>query len=217
MDDEKNRQDMLSMLDLMLDESASYEKRLEAYDYLSEDCEEIVDEMLKRRLSLEGDTSKMLMEVLANYKGNKAVYMGLVSELYKGEDVALFARLIGSYGNEQGIETLKGFLNEYEPDYNEFMEIRNAVEELGGYLDYRQDFSNDPLYRYLKGLDDVDENSRKSPFENENEKSVSEADDRLCDNNDEDCGNDGSENGCECDDCGEDFGDGCNDGCKHTH
>jgi hypothetical protein len=164
---EKNIDEMRNMLDVMTDEDAPYESRLDAYEYLSEDCGEIVDEMLKRRYDCDGDNAKMLLEVLSNYKGNKAIYMALISELYKGEDVALFAKLIGSYGDEKAIDALKGFLAEYEPDYNEFMEIRNAIEELGGVCDYKQDFSQDPLYRYLKGLDAQDENSRKSPFDSD--------------------------------------------------
>lgn len=164
MEKSKTKEEMLEMLSLMLDESEEYARRLEAYEYLSEECDEIVDDMLERLYSLDGDTGKMLMEVLAQYKGNKGVYMGLVSYLYKGEDVALFARLLGSYGDEAAIGVLKSFAEEYELGYNEYMEIRNAIEELGGDFDMQQDFSEDPFYRYLKGLDEEDD-SRKSPFE----------------------------------------------------
>lgn len=156
---------MLENLDILLNEELPYNLRLESYEYLQEDCEEILDEMVAKMYSYEGDTGKMLMEILAGYKGNKAIFLGLVSYLYKGEDVALFAKLIGSYGDEQGIEVLKTFCDEYEPNYNEFMEIRNAVEELGGDFDLKEDFEDDPLYRYLKGLDEVEEDSRRSPFE----------------------------------------------------
>ncbi len=165
MDENKTKAEMLEKLSIMLDEEQAYLARLEAYEYLLEDCEEIVEDMIERMYSVSGDTSSMLMEVLAEYKGNKAIFMGLVSSLYKGEDVALFARLIGKYGDEQGVEVLKIFLDEYEPNYNEYMEIRNAIEELGGDIDEKQDFSDDPFYRFLKGLDEVEEDSRRSPFE----------------------------------------------------
>ena len=52
-----------------------------------------------------------------------------------------------------------------EKIYNEYMELRNAVEELGGDFDLTEDFDDDPLYRFLKGLDEVEEDSRRSPFE----------------------------------------------------
>lgn len=200
MDENKTRDEMLGMFNTMLDESLSYSTRLEAYEYLLEDCEEILDEMISKIYSLEGDTGKMLMEVLAQYKGNKAIFMGLVSYLYKGEDVALFARLIGAYGDEQGIEVIKTFCENYEPNYNEYMELRNAVEELGGDFDLKQDFSDDPFYRFLKGLDEVDEESRKSPFEdyfNETQEHHHHH------HHDDDCDCDCDDEGCDCcdDDC----------------
>lgn len=165
MDETKSKEEMLENLDILLNEELPYNVRLDSYEYLQEDCEAILNEMIEKMYAYEGETGKMLMEILANYKGNKAIFMGLVSYLYKGEDVALFAKLIGSYGDEQGIEVLKTFCEEYEPNYNEFMEIRNAVEELGGDFNLKEDFDDDPLYRYLKGLDEEEEDSRKSPFE----------------------------------------------------
>lgn len=165
MDENKTREEMLENLDILLNEELPYNLRLESYEYLSEDCEEILDEMVSKMYAYEGETGKMLMEILANYKGNKAIFMGLVSWLYKGEDVALFAKLIGSYGDEKGVEVLKTFCKEYEPNYNEYMELRNAVEELGGDFELEEDFEDDPLYRYLKGLDEEEEDSRRSPFE----------------------------------------------------
>ena len=165
MENTKTKEEMLENLDILLNEDLPYNVRLDAYEYLQEDCEEILDEMIAKMYAYEGETGQMLMEVLSEYKGNKAIFMGLVSWLYKGEDVALFARLIGAYGDEQGVEVLKTFCEEYEPNYNEFMELRNAVEELGGDFDLKEDFSDDPLYRFLKGLDEEDEDSRRSPFE----------------------------------------------------
>ncbi len=191
---EKTKTEMLKMLDVMLDDERPYHERLAAYEFLQEDCEEIIDDMLSKLYTLEGDSGKMLMEVLAGYPGNKAIFMGLVSYLYKGEDVALFAHLIGSYGDEQGVEVLKAFLKEYEPNYNEYMEIRNAIEELGGYCDLDEDFSDDPLYRYLKGLDEEDEDTRRSPFEGmwkeEDDECGEDCDDDDCHSQDDECDDD---------------------------
>lgn len=162
----KTKEEMLRMLAVLTDEDRPYPERMEAYEYLLEDCDEIVDDMLEKFYVSEGETGKMLIEILAGYKGNPAIYMGLVSYLYKGEDVALFARLLGSYGDERAIDLLKGFAEEYELNYNEYMEVRNAVEQLGGYFDDDKDYSDDPFYRYLKGLDEPETDTRRSPFEN---------------------------------------------------
>lgn len=225
--DVKTKQEMLEKLDVLLNEDLPYHQRLEAYEYLLEDCEPILEDMIDKIYTLDGETGKMLMEILAEYKGNKAIFMGLVSYLYKGEDVALFARLIGAYGDEQGIEVLKTFCENYEPNYNEYMELRNAVEELGGDFDLKQDFSDDPFYRFLKGLDEVDDESRQSPFEDyfkqnhEHSHDDDECDDD-CDCEDEDCDCDDDECRCHDEDC--DYDDDCdchhhdcNDGDCHCH
>ncbi len=199
----KTEKEMRRMLDLLTDESKPYEQRLEAYEYLLEDCEPVVDEMVERFAVAEGETGKMLIEILAEYKGNPAVYMGLVSYLYRGEDVTLYARLLGKYGDERAIDVLKSFAEEYDLDYNEYMEVRNAVEELGGYFEDDRDFSDDPFYRYLKGLDEPDPESRRSPFEDILRPESEE---------EEECGEDEDEGcGCGC----HDHADGC--GCGHDH
>lgn len=199
----KTEKEMRRMLDLLTDESKPYEQRLEAYEYLLEDCEPVVDEMVERFAVSEGETGKMLIEILAEYKGNPAVYMGLVSYLYRGEDVALYARLLGKYGDERAIDVLKSFAEEYDLDYNEYMEVRNAVEELGGYFEDDRDFSDDPFYRYLKGLDEPDPESRRSPFEDILRPESEEEEERGEDD----------EDGCGCG-C-HDHADGC--GCGHDH
>ena len=225
--DVKTKQEMLEKLDVLLNEDLPYHQRLEAYEYLLEDCEPILDDMIDKIYTLDGETGKMLMEILAEYKGNKAIFMWLVSYLYKGEDVALFARLIGAYGDEQGIEVLKTFCENYEPNYNEYMELRNAVEELGGDFDLKQDFSDDPFYRFLKGLDEVDDESRQSPFEDyfkqnhehsHDDKCDDDECDDDCDREDDDCDRedddcDREDDGCDCEDDGCD----CDDDECHCH
>lgn len=198
----KTKTEMLEMLRVLLDESLPYAKRLEAYEYLSEDCEEAVEDMLAAFYAADGDTGKMLIEILSRYKGDPAIYMGLVSYLYKGEDVALFARLLGSYGDERAIDLLKSFAEEYELDYNEYMEVRNAVEQLGGDWVDDKDYSDDPFYRYLKGLDEPETDSRRSPFEGMFAGGGNESDEE------EDC----DDCGCDDDDCDDDDCD-----CGHAH
>lgn len=202
----KTKEEMLRMLAVLTDEDRPYPERLEAYEYLLEDCDEIVDDMLEKFYVSEGETGKMLIEILAGYKGNPAIYMGLVSYLYKGEDVALFARLLGSYGDERAIDLLKGFAEEYELNYNEYMEVRNAVEQLGGYFDDDKDYSDDPFYRYLKGLDEPETDTRRSLFEN----IFAPAEGADAE--------DGEDDGCDCDDDCDCEGDDCDDdGCDCHH
>lgn len=150
---EPTKEEKLKMIDTVCDEDAPYFKRIEAYEYLCENAEDIVDQMIERLYQTSGESQQMLLEILSNYKGRKEVYMWLVTYLYRGEDVPLFARLLGSYGNPAAIDVLKSFAEENELNYSEFMEIRNAVEELGGEFTLERDFSDDPYYHLIKGED----------------------------------------------------------------
>ena len=144
------REEKLENLAMLQDEHVPYDIRLECYDYLLDGCDDIVEEMIEAyRNNGTSDTAKMLLEILSNYPGHDEVYFALISWLYRGDDVSLFAQLIGKYGDDRGCEALQSFLKEYEPNYNEFLEIRAAIEELGGEVseDDTPDFTEDPLYK----------------------------------------------------------------------
>ncbi|MEG2457233.1 MAG: hypothetical protein RSB08_05390, partial [Clostridia bacterium] len=98
----------------------------------------------------------ILVEIMAEYKGNKAVFFWLVTMLFRAEDVALYAKLLGKYEDETAIDILKSFATDNDINYVEYVEIRNAVERLGGEFDIEKDFTNDELYAYLKGADITD-------------------------------------------------------------
>lgn len=162
----KTKDEMLENLSVLTDESISYPVRLEAYEYLQDGCEEIIDDMLAKFESADGEISDMLIEILCEYKGDKRIYNGLVGNFFKGYDVAGYARLLGKYGDEDAIAVLNAYAKENDLNYNEFIEIRNAVEELGGdFVGQEKDFEEDVYYRLIKGLDEPDEDSRRSPFE----------------------------------------------------
>lgn len=199
-DDEKEFKELSlkekqNLVALVASSDADYDKKLEAYAYLCENGEEVVDDMIKAQLTADEESGQMLVEILANYKGRKDIFLLLVSYFYRGEDVALFARLLGSYGDEAAIDILKSFAKQFEDElnYNEFMEIRNAVEELGGDFDLNTDFSNDPFYRYLKGLDMSD-----LPEDESDDCGCEECDGDCLD----DCDCDGHDGHCHDENCG---------------
>ncbi len=226
-----DKNEMLKMLDVLTNEDFEYATRLEAYEFLLEDCEEIIDEMLERFYKCEGDTAQMLLEIMANYPGNKSVFMALVSYLYRGEDVALFAKLLGKYGDLSAIQLLEDFANENDLNYNEMIEIRNAIEELGGggFVIDESKYTDDMFYRYVKGLDEEGYDDRKSPFEDILNpimgQSEDEDDEKITEEyiNDDDCHCDADchchDNDCHCheDDCHCDADCQCHDNDCHCH
>jgi hypothetical protein len=135
-----------------------------AYDYLSEDCPEVVDKILNIINTVSEEVQAELVELLANYKGNKAIFFWLVTMLYRSKDVPLFAKLLGAYEDVAAVDILKSYAaDNADLDYVEYVEIRNAVERLGGEFQYDKDFSDDELFKYVHGVsEDVEEEDHEN-------------------------------------------------------
>lgn len=123
------------LLNIILNDKTAYSAKLVAYEHLCSAGEQVVAKILERIYLADPGTQTMLIEIMANYPGNKAVYMWLVTLLYRGDEVALAASLLGKYGDPEAVGLLKNFAIEYDLNYNEFIEVRNAVEMLGGEID----------------------------------------------------------------------------------
>ncbi len=120
-----------------------------AYEYLSVGKERLIDDLLDAANASEGDAKDFLMEILANYHDDGRIYYQLVTMLYRAENVPLYADLLAKYDDPRAIDVLKSFAEENpEINYQEFLELRYAVEKLGGEWTAEKDFSNDPLYKF---------------------------------------------------------------------
>ncbi|MDD3242896.1 MAG: hypothetical protein PHD32_04130 [Eubacteriales bacterium] len=95
-----------------------------------------------------------LLSVLAEYPGDKRISAALADAYSRAEDNrALFAALIGKYGDETLIPLLKESLKKWELNYLDWIEARNAVEELGGTVAIAQpDFDGDPYYESMRNM-----------------------------------------------------------------
>ena len=65
----------------------------------------------------------------------------------------LFRSLLGRYGDARAVEPLKTLLSMSDITYFEYMELRNAVEALGGEIEQEREFYGDPDYEYLRNLE----------------------------------------------------------------
>lgn len=58
-----------------------------------------------------------------------------------------------SWATERGIDPLRALLAQSDLSYFEYMEIRNAIEELGGDAGPEREFYGDPDYEYMRNLE----------------------------------------------------------------
>ncbi len=92
----------------------------------------------------------MVAEILVNATPDERTY-ALLTELFgTGDNLAYSASLLGKYGDERAAAMLYRALDTC--DYAEYLEIKNAIERLGGTVDVDRDFSDDPTFLAIKGL-----------------------------------------------------------------
>lgn len=137
-----------------------------AFEYLSDGDDCVPEKILEIINSVPEKNQGILVEVLSNFKGRKDVFYWLVTMLQRAEDVPTYAGLLGRYGDAAAIDILKSFASEVDINYVEFVEIRNAVEELGGEMTEEKDFSDDPYYKYINHIGENGENPENDETKN---------------------------------------------------
>ncbi|MBE5731194.1 MAG: hypothetical protein E7350_04525 [Clostridiales bacterium] len=89
-----------------------------------------------------------IAEILSCGGRDERVYNLLVGLFASGDNLALYASYLARYGDERCAPMLYRALS--SAPYAEYIEIRNAIESLGGIVDEERDFSSDPDYIYIK-------------------------------------------------------------------
>lgn len=94
-----------------------------------------------------------MLDVLADYPGNEQVFQ-LALRLFRENRSrrALFASYLGKLGDDRALPVLIEAAGDDKTGYIDFIELRNAIEMLGGVAPDRE-FDNDPDYEALHGMD----------------------------------------------------------------
>lgn len=98
--------------------------------------ENVVSDMLAIIDEVDEVTQRNFVDVLYVYTGNERIYNWIV-KLFEREDEmrAIYCNYLGRYGNTDAIDLLLDYADTHIMDYYLFMELRNAVEMLGGEMD----------------------------------------------------------------------------------
>jgi hypothetical protein len=93
-----------------------------------------------------------LLDVLADFPADDDTLGFALKQLReKKESRALYAGYLGKLGDDRALEPLLDAAEESALPYVDFIEIRNAIERLGGEAPVR-DFSDDPTYLAVRRL-----------------------------------------------------------------
>lgn len=116
---------------------------------LGETC---VPPILERINEVTDEARETYLDVLCNFPGDERIFPPLMEAFETHPDKrALYASYLGKLGDPRAVETLKDVLTDPELNYLDYLEIRNAVEMLGGTVEIDREFAGDPYYEALKG------------------------------------------------------------------
>lgn len=95
----------------------------------------------------------LILDVCCNFPGDERIYQHLMDRLYNDpEQRALWASCLGKLGDVRALEPMKNMLVMYDLRYLDYIELRAAVEELGGDAGDERDFYGDPDFEALRNL-----------------------------------------------------------------
>ncbi len=98
---------------------------------------------------------KRFLDILVSLPYDERVYQELISMLKSTNEKALFASYLGKYGHKDAVKTLRSALDWLNISYLDYIEIRNAIEELGEEVTHARNFEGDKYYESMKGLNDA--------------------------------------------------------------
>lgn len=112
-----------------------------------------VDALLAKYDSSPEAGQTRILEICVNFPGDERIYERLVENLRnKPDSRALYASLLGKLGDPRAIDALKPMLELTDLGYLDYIELRDAVEELGGDPGAERTFYGDPDFEAMRNL-----------------------------------------------------------------
>lgn len=148
-------------IELIANGEKNQDKLAACYEFLSEAGEDTTDKILALMYQVDEEAQMLFADILSNYRNNENIFMWLVTLLYRGDDICQTAAMLGRYGDKKAVDLINSYVTDKDLNYNEFIELRNAVERLGGEFLYEKDFSGDKYYRLI-----VEKNNKENENDN---------------------------------------------------
>ena len=124
-----------------------------ALESLTEMGECVVQPILQNLRKANGAGQEALLEVLSHFPGHEQIFNLAVKLFREQKDRrALFAGYLAKIGDDRALPELLEAAKEDKLRYLDYIEIRNAIEALGGDCPERE-YSDDPEYDALREMD----------------------------------------------------------------
>ena len=140
-------------IDLVCRSKADNELSNMAAEILSAGDASVVEALMSRYEGASDYAQMLMLDVCANFPGDERVFERLLDKLRnRPEQRALYASFLGKLGDARALDTLKSFLTLTDLTYFDYIELRSAVEELGGDPGEERTFYGDPDFEAIRNL-----------------------------------------------------------------
>lgn len=94
------------------------------------------------------------LDILCNFPGEERIYeLAITMFRENSERRALFASFLGKLGDERALPVLRAAMDDPEINYLDYIELRNALEAIGGDAPAERSFDGDPFYESLRKME----------------------------------------------------------------
>ena len=136
-----------------LDRAAEDELKDNAIESLMEMGDCVIQPILQQFGKANAAGKEAFLEVLSHYPGNDQIFRLTLQAFHDHpEKQALFAGYLAKLGDDRALPELMKAAEKPDVPYLTYIEIRNAIEELGGECPERE-YDDDPEYEALRDLD----------------------------------------------------------------
>ncbi len=106
------------------------------------------------RLYQEGTEQDLMLEILSRCKErDDRVYELLLNAFQTSGEIPMHASYLAAYGDVRALPVLLEVIDRDDINYLEFQELKFAIEALGGEYTRERDFTSDPYYREIHGME----------------------------------------------------------------
>lgn len=137
-------------LDFLLDPSVGRDRKELCTEILCEYPERVKESILEEYGGASEEDRSSLLDILSHAQKDDRILRLLTDALLShAEEIPLYAAFVRRYGDEKALAALYELIEREEINYQDFQELKLAIESLGGEYEKERDFSNDKVYRKI--------------------------------------------------------------------
>lgn len=137
-------------LDFLLDPSVGRDRKELCTEILCEYPERVKESILEKYGGASEEDRSSLLDILSHAQKDDRILRLLTDALLShAEEIPLYAAFVRRYGDEKALAALYELIEREEINYQDFQELKLAIESLGGEYEKERNFSNDKVYRKI--------------------------------------------------------------------